>query len=136
MRDTVQNYSISTFSWDSPIIFFVWGLPYNSNRHVTPVSVQGHKGLTCSIRAPPRPRFDTLQQSVSTQAQLFLAVYGSGANCTALYTLPWLEHLWSAVNHIHSLFPPLPLHILPLIQCTCTLHGRNTTQKANTYTCT
>ena len=74
MRDTVRNYSIGTFSWGSPIVFFVWGLPYSSNRHVTPVSVRGRKGLTCSIRAPPRPRFDTLRQSVSNRAQLFLAV--------------------------------------------------------------
>jgi len=35
---------------------FVWGLPYSSNRHVTPVSVRGRKGFTCSIRAPPCPR--------------------------------------------------------------------------------
>ena len=60
MRDTVQNYSIGTFSWGSPTVFFVWGLPYSSNGHVTPVSVRGRKGLTCSIRAPPCPRFDTL----------------------------------------------------------------------------
>ena len=75
MRDTVRNYSIGTFSRGSPIVFFVWGLPYSSNRHVTPVSVRGRKGLTCSIRAPPRPRFDTVRQSVSNRAQLFLAVY-------------------------------------------------------------
>ena len=75
MPDTVQNYSIGTFSWGSPIVFFVWGLPYSSNRHVTPVSVRDRKGLTCSIRAPPCPRFDTLRQSVSNRAQLFLAVY-------------------------------------------------------------
>ena len=72
--DTVRNYSIGTFSWGSPIVFFVWGLPYSSNRHVTPVSVRGRKGLTCSIRAPHCPRFDTLRQSVSNRAQLFLAV--------------------------------------------------------------
>ena len=77
MPDTVRNYSIGTFSWGSPIVFFVWGLPYSSNRHVTPVSVRGRKGLTCSIRAPPCPRFDTLRQSVSNRAQLFLAVYRS-----------------------------------------------------------
>ena len=77
MRDTVQNYSIGTFIWGSPIVFFVWGLPYSSNRHVTPVSVRGRKGLTCSIRAPPCPRFDTLRQSVSNRAQLFLAVYAN-----------------------------------------------------------
>ena len=35
------------------------------------------KGLTCSIRAPPCPRFDTLQQSVSNRTQLFLAVYSA-----------------------------------------------------------
>ena len=75
MRDTVRNYSSDTFSWSSPIVFFVRGLPYSSNRHVTPVSVRGRKGLTCSIRAPPCPRFDTLRQSVSNRAQLFLAVY-------------------------------------------------------------
>ena len=75
MRDTIRNYSIGTLSWGSPIVFFVWGLPYSSNRHVTPVSVRGRKGLTCSIRAPPCPRFDTLRQSVSNRAQLFLAVY-------------------------------------------------------------
>ena len=75
MRDTVRNYSIGTFIWGSPIVFFVWGLPYSSNGHVTPVSVRGRKGLTCSIRAPPCPRFDTLGQSVSNRAQLFLAVY-------------------------------------------------------------
>ena len=73
--DTVRNYSIGTFIWGSPIVFFVWGLPYSSNRHVTPVSVRGRKGLTCSIRAPHCPRFDTLRQSVSNRAQLFLAVY-------------------------------------------------------------
>ena len=73
--DSVRNYSIDTFIWGSPIVFFVWGLPYSSNRHVTPVSVRGCKGLTCSIRAPPCPRFDTLRRSVSNQAQLFLAVY-------------------------------------------------------------
>ena len=50
-------------------------LPYSSNRHVTQVSVRGRKGLTCSIRAPPRPRFDALRQTVSNRAQLFLAVY-------------------------------------------------------------
>ena len=72
--DTVRNYSIGTFIWGSPIVFFVWGLPYSSNRHVTPVSVRGRKGLTCSIRAPPCPRFDTLRRSVSNRAQLFLAV--------------------------------------------------------------
>ena len=77
MRDTVRNYSIGTFSWGSPIVFFVWGLPYSSNRHVTPVSVRGRKGLTCSIRAPPCPRFDTLRQSVSNRAQLFLVVYST-----------------------------------------------------------
>ena len=54
---------------------FVWGLRYSSNRHVTPVLVRGRKGLTCSIRAPPCPQFDTLRQSVSNRAQLFLAVY-------------------------------------------------------------
>ena len=75
MPYTVRNYSIGTFSWGSPIVFFVWGLPYSSNRHVTPASVRGRKGLTCSIRAPPCPRFDTLRQSVSNRAQLFLAVY-------------------------------------------------------------
>ena len=74
MRDTLRNYSIGTFSWGSPNVFFV-GLPYSSNRHVTPVSVRGRKGLTCSTRAPPCPRFDTLRQSVSNRAQLFLAVY-------------------------------------------------------------
>ena len=74
--DTVQNYSIGTFIWGSPIVYFVWGLPYSSNRHVTPVSVRGCKGLTCSIQAPHCPRFDTLRQSVSNRAQLFLAVYG------------------------------------------------------------
>ena len=73
--DTVRNYSIGTFIWGSPIVFFVWGLPYSSNRHVTPMSVRGRKGLTCSIRAPHCPRFDTLRQSVSNRAQLFLAVY-------------------------------------------------------------
>ena len=67
--------SVYTFSWGSPIVFFVWGLPYSSNRHVTPVSVRGRKGLTCSIRAPPCPRFDTLRQSVSNRPQIFLAVY-------------------------------------------------------------
>ena len=51
MPDTVRNYSIGTFSWGSPNLFFVRGLPYSSNRHVTPVSVRGRKGLTCSIRA-------------------------------------------------------------------------------------
>ena len=66
--DTVRNYSIGTFIWGSPIVFFVWGLPYSSNRHVTPVSVRGRKGLTCSIRAPHCPRFDTLRQSVSNRA--------------------------------------------------------------------
>ena len=65
MLDTVRNYSIGTFIWGSPIVFFVWGLPYSSNRHVTPVSVRGRKGLTCSIRAPHCPRFDILRQSVS-----------------------------------------------------------------------
>ena len=75
MRDGVRNYSIGTFIWGSPIVFFVWGLPCSSNRHVTPVSVRGRKGLTCSIRAPPCPRFDTLRQTVSNRAQLFLAVY-------------------------------------------------------------
>ena len=78
MRDTVRNYSIGTFSWGSPIVFFVWGLAYSSNRQ-TPVSVRGRKGLTCSIRAPPCPRFDTLRQSVSNRAQLFLAVYHRGS---------------------------------------------------------
>ena len=58
------------------LVIFVWGLPYSSNRHVTPVSVRGRKGLTCSIRAPPCPRFDTLRQAVSNRAQLFSAVYG------------------------------------------------------------
>ena len=82
MRDTVRNYSIGTFSWGSPIVFFVWGLPYSSNRHVTPVSVRGHKGLTCSIRAPPCPQFDTLRQSVLNRAQLFLAVY-KDITCTS-----------------------------------------------------
>ena len=75
MRDGVRNYSIGTFIWGSPIVFFVWGLLCSSNRHVTPVSVRGRKGLTCSIRAPPCPRFDTLRQTVSNRAQLFLAVY-------------------------------------------------------------
>ena len=75
MCDTVRNYSIGTFSWGSPIVFFVWGLPYSSNRHVAPVSVRGRKGLTCSIQAPPCPGFGTLRQSVSNRAQLFLAVY-------------------------------------------------------------
>ena len=74
VRDTVRNYSTGTFSWGSPI---VWGLPYSSNRHVTPVSLRGRgKGLTCSIRAPPCSRFDTLRQSVSNRVQLFLAVCG------------------------------------------------------------
>ena len=81
MRDTVRNYSIGTFIWGSPIVFFVWGLPYSSNRHVTPVSVRGRKGLTCSIRAPHCPRFDTLRQSVSNRAQLFLAVYTDQSDC-------------------------------------------------------
>ena len=72
---SIYDYSIGTFSLGSPIVFFVWGLPYSSNRHVTPVSARGRKGLTCSIRAPPCPRFDTLRQSVSNRAQLFLAVY-------------------------------------------------------------
>ena len=76
--DTVRNYSIGTFIWGSPIVFFVWGLPYSSNQHVTPVPVRGRKDLTCSIRAPHCPRFDTLRQSVSNRAQLFLAVYGTG----------------------------------------------------------
>ena len=71
----VSFEKLAPMSWGSPIVFFVWGLPYSSNRHVTPVSVRGRKGLTCSIRAPPRPRFDTLRQSVSNRAQLFLAVY-------------------------------------------------------------
>jgi len=71
VRDTVRNYSIGTFSWGSPI---VWGLPYSLNRHVTPVSVWDRKGITYSIQAPPSPRFDTLRQSVSNRAQLFLAV--------------------------------------------------------------
>ena len=66
----------------SHCIFFVWGLPYSSNRHVTPVSVRGRKGLTCLIRAPPCPRFDTLRQSVSNGAQLFLAVYALAALVT------------------------------------------------------
>ena len=66
MRDTVRNYSIGTFSWGSPILSDVRCLPYSSNRHVTPVSVRGRKGLTCSIRAPSRPRFDALRQSVSS----------------------------------------------------------------------
>ena len=73
--DTARNYGIGTFIWGRPIVFFVWGLPYSSNRHVTPMSVRGRKGLTCSIRAPHCPRFDTLRQSVSNRAQLFLAVY-------------------------------------------------------------
>ena len=75
MLDTVRNYSIGTFIWGGPIVFFVWGLPYSSNRYVTPGSVRGRKDLTCSIRAPHCPLFDTLRQSVSNGAQLFLAVY-------------------------------------------------------------
>ena len=68
MLDTVRNYSIGTFIWGSPIVFFVWGLPYSSNRHVTPVSVRGRKGLTCSIRA-----------------QLFLAVYHAVSVYTGMH---------------------------------------------------
>ena len=37
MRDTVRNYSTGTFSWGSPMVFFVWSLPYSSNGHVTPL---------------------------------------------------------------------------------------------------
>ena len=92
MLDTVRNYSIGTFSWGSPIVFFVWGLPYSSNRHVTPVSVRGRKGLTCSIQAPHCPRFDTLRQSVSI---IF------GCVCVLEPNILYV-HVWLRV-HVHVL---------------------------------
>ena len=97
MLDTVRNYSIGTFTSGSPIVFFVWGLPYSSNRHVTPVSVRGRKGLTCSIRAPHCPRFNTLRQSVSNRAQLFLAVY-----IPTRHGIRYLCHADALHAHVHA----------------------------------
>ena len=113
MRDTVRNYSIGTFSWGSPIVFFVWGLSYSSNRHVTPVSVRGRKGLTCSIRAAPCPRFDTLRQSVSNRAQLFLAVYTGmdlrrvcrKYNIRTVFTT--VSTLWKQLTRVKDIDPDL-----------------------------
>ena len=52
--------------------FFLYGVCLTARiDNVTPVSVRGRKGLTCSIRAPPCPRFDTLRQSIKSSPIIF-----------------------------------------------------------------